>query len=493
MTKTTAFTLSVTLALTVATPTITPNGGNFSGTVSVAMQTATSGASIYYTTDGSTPTQSSTLYTGTMALASSATVNAKAFKSGSNPSSIASASFTNTGTGKTTYYVAKTGSNSNSCAQAQNPSTPKLTFGAGLQCMMGGDRLEIKQGTYEEDLYSAGILPPSGTLNNRTVIATFGNDTVTFTNKSSLNWYSGNFSYVDFIGGCSSGINRSCKLVWDGTGTIMVNGTMTKQIAGSDISFNSATSAQHIRFDGVRVTNWGGVGVFPGSNNTWRNCRVDHNGWDNNTNAAQRLPGYAFYIGGSDLLLENCEIDNNGGSGIQQYTSSGASSANIYRYNIFHDNGRTPSSAQQADGLIIGAQCTATKVYGNLFYGIGHQNGIRVDYGCTGTAVYNNTVHGTSLAGIAIESRAASTVVRNNIVYGNGLPGITNNGIGTSLSNNITTDPKFVSTSNNDFHLQSGSPAVNAGATLAEVLFDIDGTPRPSGSAYDIGAYEYRQ
>ena len=123
MTKTTAFTLSVTLALTVATPTITPNGGNFSGSVSVAMQTATSGASIYYTTDGSTPTQSSILYTGAMTLTSSATVNAKAFKSGYNPSAMASASFINTGTGKT-YYVAKTGSDSNSCAQAQNQALP---------------------------------------------------------------------------------------------------------------------------------------------------------------------------------------------------------------------------------------------------------------------------------------------------------------------------------------------------------------------------------
>ena len=85
---------SVETSQTVATPVISPSGGNYSGSVSVTMQTATSGASIYYTTNGSTPTQSSTLYSGPMTLTNSATVKAKAFKSGSNPSAEASASFT---------------------------------------------------------------------------------------------------------------------------------------------------------------------------------------------------------------------------------------------------------------------------------------------------------------------------------------------------------------------------------------------------------------
>jgi len=93
VTRTSSFNLTVSLP-TVATPTISPNGGSFTGSVSVTLQTVTSGASIYYTTDGSAPTQSSTLYTGAFTLTSAAMVNAIAFETGFNPSAPASVSFT---------------------------------------------------------------------------------------------------------------------------------------------------------------------------------------------------------------------------------------------------------------------------------------------------------------------------------------------------------------------------------------------------------------
>ena len=82
---------------TVATPTITPNGGELKyGNNTITIACATADATIYYTTNGATPTTSSTKYTGAFTLTSNATVKAIAVKTGWNNSSVASASFTYT-------------------------------------------------------------------------------------------------------------------------------------------------------------------------------------------------------------------------------------------------------------------------------------------------------------------------------------------------------------------------------------------------------------
>jgi hypothetical protein len=89
---TAAFTVNPTP--TVATPTISPTGGTYTGSVAVSLACATSGATIRYTTDGTDPTASSTAYSAAFTLTSSVTVKARGFKSGSNDSGVASAAFT---------------------------------------------------------------------------------------------------------------------------------------------------------------------------------------------------------------------------------------------------------------------------------------------------------------------------------------------------------------------------------------------------------------
>ncbi|MCE9612865.1 MAG: chitobiase/beta-hexosaminidase C-terminal domain-containing protein [Lentisphaerae bacterium] len=76
-----------------ATPTISPGSGEFVGSLPVTLTCATLGASIYYTTDNSTPTAGSTLYSTPFSLSADATVRAIAVKSGLNDSAVASASF----------------------------------------------------------------------------------------------------------------------------------------------------------------------------------------------------------------------------------------------------------------------------------------------------------------------------------------------------------------------------------------------------------------
>jgi len=56
--------------------------------------------------------------------------------------------------------------------------------------------------------------------------------------------------------------------------------------------------------------------------------------------------------------------------------------------------------------------------------------------------------------------------------------------------NSVIGDPLFIDPENRDFHLQTGSPAVDAGIDVG-LTQDFEGNPLPQDNAPDIGAYEY--
>ena len=80
-----------------AAPNIHPGTGTYTGVQNITITDTTSGATIYYTLDGSTPTTTSPQYSGSFVVHQTTTVNAIAIANAQAPSGVSSATYTITG------------------------------------------------------------------------------------------------------------------------------------------------------------------------------------------------------------------------------------------------------------------------------------------------------------------------------------------------------------------------------------------------------------
>ncbi len=187
------------------------------------------------------------------------------------------------------------------------------------------------------------------------------------------------------------------------------------------------------------------------------------------------------------------------------------------RSNLIHDS--------RCDGInfaTVDPGLGAVKAYNNVIYRAGTgpaPNGIESNYACinvgaAGTAavqIQDSTFYdcGRRANGDsgAISASAAVSLV-NNVIYAlTGESYLAPNSLATRFkgSNNLffgagavpafstasmNADPKFAAAASDNFQLLAGSPAIDHG-TNTNINRDIIRAFRPTGTAYDIGAYEY--
>ncbi len=175
----------------------------------------------------------------------------------------------------------------------------------------------------------------------------------------------------------------------------------------------------------------------------------------------------------------------------------------------FTELGKTPS----ADNTYAYNRVTSSLTTANFLVTRGASNSYGPVYR---TKLYNNTVHLSGSQSYAIQCYGGCgtgiLTMKGNIVVAQDRVGYADNAF--EESNNVywrpggspkvyfpisssskKMDPKFVNIGSGDLHLQSSSPAINAGSTAAVLLgytADLDNTSVPQGGAPDMGAYEYR-
>lgn len=225
------------------------------------------------------------------------------------------------------------------------------------------------------------------------------------------------------------------------------------EIAYNTLSGSNACSYDYVR-DGSAVEIYGGSGSPGASNNT-----IHHN-----------------------IAFQNDAFIELGKSG------SGTANDNIIAYNLFYSN--------LERSIFLNTR-------GNTSYGPIYR-----------TKAYNNTTYLTGAAsqGVVCSSCASDILtLKNNIIWSNWKAAYSSSAFDegfniywknggnptvqgfTMSSTSKRLDPLFV-VNGTDFHLRSGSPAINAGSSesvTAGFASDLDGKTVPSGSSVDMGGYEF--
>jgi len=196
--------------------------------------------------------------------------------------------------------------------------------------------------------------------------------------------------------------------------------------------------------------------------------------------------GGIYLISGGTPIIQQNSILENFGPGVNLLNSGTVITQNLITANQGVGITGLGGSTQVLNNTIVsngpGGCCSASEVY--------------VADMSSQMTMKNNLLIGTAgVSALYCQSYESSPVFTSNDVFVNGAEaygGMCPDMTGTG--GNISADPLFVDMLSSNYHIQSASPAVNAGDNSATGLpaHDFDGDPRFVGQAVDIGVDEYR-
>ena len=165
----------------VAAPTFSPAGGIYTESQNVTISCGTLGADIYYTTNGTVPTSSSTKYTGAIYVTSTTTIKAIAINAGMTNSAVATATYTiNDAPAQTTYTItfnpnggtvsptSKVTGNNGILASLPTPSRSGYNFNGWFTLASGGTKVTISTVFTSNDMVYAHWERVSSNPSNKT-------------------------------------------------------------------------------------------------------------------------------------------------------------------------------------------------------------------------------------------------------------------------------------------------------------------------------------
>ena len=381
-----------------------------------------------------------------------------------------------------TYYVATTGNDANTCTQAKSASTPKQTIPAGVKCLLGGDTLIVKAGTYLNQEINN---PPAGSASSYTTIKAdpSGPRPVIVPDgekyQRGFNCDKGDACrYIELNGFEITKAYNSVKLYGDDTIGYPHHVSFLNNIMHDTVHTNVSITSSKTGFVG-------GDHLFQG--NTFYRTGIGRPAY---------TPGHnTIYGTGNRTILER-NVFHNLANGIGIW-AHGITAQNVtIRNNIFYEIGRSNTDTwQQGNSSFTAVHISVPggghKIYNNIVYNSGDESrfiAFKV-WQSSPTDVnvfYNNTVYdikNPKAHSFWVQVMTGTHIIKNNIAF---LGGVTIEG--GMQSNNLTTDPSFKDPANADFRLLKNSAAIDEG--VATIPIDFAGVARPQGAGSDIGAYE---